>query len=201
MGFTIENGAGTPHPLKIDINNRAHVQAVSEEESLHSSELGNAYNLNTGYITFTGGANGTLGYFKNDEQDDFVIESIALGTGDEGTYTSSPYITIVRNPSGGDLITDASAGSMKQNRNFDSNNVLGTGTLFYKGKVSGTLTGGNDLGILQTSKGGRDFFTLNLIIPRGASIGVKLTNNASGGNITAYLAFVGYIKDPEGKDV
>lgn len=191
----IENGAGDGKKLKVDANNRAHVLAVTEPEALEAAEIGNAYNLNTGYTSYS--ANGTLIYMKNDEDKPFIIEAIAIGTGDGITYSDRPYITLVRNPTGGDLISDATAVSMNQNRNFGSNKSLASTTLVYKGKSGGTLTGGDDIAILETAKGGRDFFSINFILAKGSSLGVKITNNISSGSANIYAAIIGHVQGVE----
>jgi hypothetical protein len=194
----VEDGRGTGYTLRVDKNNRLHSQSVSESEQLHSAEKGDAYNVNTGLISFS--ANGTLLYIKNDEEKDMVIEAVAIGTFDGITYSDRPYITMVRNPTGGDLISDKSAVSMNQNRNFGSNKALGSTTLAYKGKSGGTLTGGDDIAILESSKGGRDFYTINFILQKGSSMGLKITNNISSGSANIYAAAIVYLKDPEGSD-
>jgi hypothetical protein len=193
----VNDGTGKGSALKIDGNNRAHTQSVTESEAIHSTELGDAYNLNTGLISITGDA--TLLYLKNNEDKDFVIEAIALGSFEGITHSDDPYITVVRNPNGGDLISDATTtGVMNQNRNFGSNKTLVAD--FYKGKVSGTVTGGNDIAILQATPGGRSFYTINFVLPKGSSVAVKLTANVSSGSANWYGALIGYLKDPEGKD-
>jgi hypothetical protein len=192
----LEDGTGKGNKQKVDANNRSHTQSVTESESLHSAEIGNAYNINTGNISLTG--DGTLIYLKNNEDKDLVVEAIAFGNDGQGTHSFSPRYTIVRNPTAGDLISDATAVDMNANRNFGSNKTLTADT--YKGKVSGTLTGGNDAVLLEGSDNGRDFFTINLILPKGSSIGIKYTANLASGTAGVYAAIVCYLKDPEGKD-
>ena len=118
----IEDGKGGGKSAQVDSSNRLRTHAVSETEALHSAEEGTAYNINTGLITITGDA--TLIYLKNNEENDFVINSVALGSFEGITHSDDPYITIVRNPTGGDLISDATAVSMNQNRNFGSSRTL-----------------------------------------------------------------------------
>jgi hypothetical protein len=192
----IDDGTGKGNSLKVDANNRAHTQAVTEEESLHSTELGDAYNINTGLISITG--NATLLYIKNNEDKDLVIEAIAIGSFEGITHSDDPYITVKRNITGGDVISDASAVSMNQNRNFGSNKLLTADA--YKGKVSGTATGGNDIAILQVTPGGRSFYSINFILPKGSSITVTLTANVTSGSVNYYAAAICFLKDPEGKD-
>lgn len=192
MSYTIlEDGKGSGNKAKIGSDNRLQVRSVSESEIIHNGELGNAYNFNTGLISITGDA--TLIYFKNNSNDNFIVESLALGSFEGITHSDDPYVTIIRNPTGGDLISDASAVEMNQNRSFSSSNEADC--LVYKGKSGGTITGGNDIAILQASSGGRSFFGLNFILGKGASIAVKLTANVSSGSANWYAALIGYYKD------
>ena len=75
----IENGAGDSKKLRINGRNEAMVFSVTESEAQASAELGDAYNINTGEITLTTSTSSALLYFKNDEDTDVIIESIAMG--------------------------------------------------------------------------------------------------------------------------
>ena len=186
-----DNGGGTASGWKIDKNNRGHTQSVNVDENLNATLNGDSYNINTGLISITGDA--TLIYIKNNEDTDLVIEALALGSFEGITHSDDPYITLVRNPTAGDLIGDGTAVSMNQNRNFGSKKTLTADA--YKGKVGGTLTGGDDVAILQATPGGRSFYTINFVLPRGGSMGVKLTANRSSGTANWYAAAVCYLKD------
>lgn len=187
----IEDGTGSGKKLKIGEDNRAQTRAITETESIHNGELGNAYNFNTGLITISGDA--TLMYVKNNSDNNLVITGIAIGSFSGITHSTSPYLTLVRNPTGGDLISDATAISMNQNRNFGSNQTASID--IYKGKVSGTLTGGNDIAILQVIPATRNILSLDLILPKGSSLGIKLTANVSSGSASYYCALISYFKD------
>ena len=188
----LNDGSGKGFSAKVDSNQRLHTQAVTETEAVHAAEIGDAYNLNTGLISITGDA--TLMYIKNNEDQDMVVEAIAIGDFEGITHSDDPYLTLVRNPTGGDLITDADvSGVMNQNRNFGSNKSLTAD--FYKGKVGGTLTSGDDIALLQVTPGGRSFFNISFILPKGASMGVKLTANVSSGSANMYGAFIVHLKD------
>lgn len=158
---------------------------------MHASEKGDAYNINTGLITVSGDA--TLVYFKNNEDEDVVVEAVAIGFFDGITHSDDPYLTLVRNPTGGDLISDATAVSMNQNRNFGSNKTLLCDA--YKGKNGGTLSGGSDIAFLQTTSGSRSFYNIEFILPRGTSMGIKMTTNASSGSAEVYAALIVYRKE------
>lgn len=191
----IEDGTGKGYEVKVNSENRMQTSAITEASSLHASENENAYNINSGQVSFTG--DGTLIYLQNNENKDLVVEAMAVGTDGGGTYTSSlrPFITILRNPTAGDLISDATAVSHNVNRNFGSSASLTAAA--YKGKQGGTITGGSEFGILQTSSIGRDFFTINIIIPKGSSIAIKTTNGLASGTAKIYCALIVYLKDSE----
>lgn len=192
----IQDGTGEGFYSRVDENNRMHTHAVTVTEVVHASEQGGAFNINTGQIPFTGA--GTLIYLRNDELRDFVIEAIALGNDGGATYTARPSITLIRNPTGGDLISDQTPVDMLQNRDFGSSKVFSSAA--YKGKSGGTVSGGDDIALLQASTAGRDFYTINLVLPVGKSIGVSYSASISSGSASIYAAIVGYLRDPAGQD-
>lgn len=193
----IDDGSGNGKSAKVNANKRLHIHAISELNEIYACDKGLAYNINTGLISIS--ANGTLLYFKNNETLDFIVSAIAIGSFEGITHSDDPYITIVRNPTGGDLISDASAVSMNQNRNFGSSLSL-SDSLAYKGKSSGTLTGGDDIAILQVTPGGRSYYSINMILPKGTSMGIKLTANVTTGSANYYAAIIGYLDEEAGKD-
>jgi len=191
MAEQIIDGSGSGSRATVGSDKRLQVRAISEDEEIHNAELGNTYNFNTGLISISGDA--TLIYLKNNSELNFILKSVAIGSFEGITHSDDPYLTLVRNPTGGDLITDATTISMNQNRNFGSSKVADVDV--YKGKVSGTITGGDDIAILQASAGGRSFYGVDFLLPKGASIAVKLTANVSSGSANWYAALIGYFKD------
>lgn len=188
----IENGAGDGKKLKINGRNEAEVFAVTESEAQYAAEQGDAYNINTGDIGVAGDA--TLLYFKNDEDREVILEAIAIGIRGS-TITDQATVTIVRNPTGGDLISDATAVDMNANRNFGSSKSLKTTSLAYKGKVSGTVTGGSDAAQFYMGNNSRLYASINFEIPKGSSIAIKIEGTTTGGN--AYGALILHVKDSE----
>jgi len=185
-----DNGNGTGKGLGINGRNEAQTFAVIETEAQDAAELGNAYNINTGDIGCAGDT--TLLYFKNDEGQDVIIEAIAVGIRGS-TITDQATVTVIKNPTAGNLITDATAVDMNQNRNFGSSKTLKTTTLAYKGKVSGTVTGGSDAAQFYMGNNSRLYAPINLEIPRGSSIALKVADTTTGGN--AYAALILHVKD------
>lgn len=191
MAEQIIDGTTGSARAKVGSDNRLQVRALSELEIIHNGELGNAYNFNTGKISVT--ADATLMYLKNNADEAFIIETIVFALYDGLTHTDFPDLIVVRNPTGGDLISDATAISMNQNRNFSSSKTADVNV--YKGKVGGTLTGGDNIAILQAAKTGRSTYPINMLLEKGASIGITLDLTVSGGSANCYCALIGYFKD------
>lgn len=191
----INDGTGSGNSAKVDSNKRMHTQAVTETEALHAAEIGEAFNINTGNISFT--AAGTLLYIKNNEDKELIIEAIAVGTG-TGTTSDIGEITVERNPTGGDLISDATAVDMNENRNFGSSSTL-TADIF-KGKSGGTSTGGDDIILFYHDSNGRLFGSIDLVVPKGQSIAVTYDPKLSSGTQKAYCAIICHLKDSASKD-
>jgi hypothetical protein len=191
----IVDGRGTGSKSRVDGNNRLHVQSVVEDEGVHSIEAGDAYNINTGNLSYS--AAGTMLYLLNNEDRNLVVQTLAVGIG-TGTVSDIPEITIIRNPTGGDLISDQTAVSINQNRNAGSTKTLSA--TVYSGKSSGTITGGNDWLYFYQNITGRLAASIDLFIPKGSSIAVKIDPKLSAGTVKAYAALVCYLKDPESSD-
>lgn len=192
MSTIIENGAqGASFKLRIDQSNRARTHAVTESEQLHAIEEGGGYNINSGYVNIS--ANGTLLYIKNNAEDDLVIDTLIIGAGLGVTHSDMPYIEIVQDITGGDLISDATAVEGLLNRNGGSNNILVGDT--FKGKSGGTATGGSSSGPFMINTTGRTVFPLNWILRRGNSLTIKITPNISSGSANYYAAAVVYVKE------
>jgi len=192
----VQDDTGSSYGLKVNANNEAHVFAVIETEIESAADKGIAYNLNSGEITGIASGDATLLYFKNDEEETYIIDAIALGLRGFTGISDMAMVTVVRNPTGGDLITDATGADIKSNTNFGSSNALEVGTSLYKGKNSGTVTGETHA-LIYAGNNSRTFATLVMEIPRGGSVAVKIESDATAGN--AYCAFIGHLKDPNRK--
>ena len=190
----IQDDTGTGKGMKINANNEAHVFAVIESEIESANDKGLAYNLNSGEVSGIASGDATLIYFKNDEEEIFVIDAIALGLRGFTGLTDMAQVTVIRNPDAGDLVTDATPVDMASNANFGSSNELEVGTLVFKGKNAGTITGGDDHALIYAGNNGRVFAILNMEVPRGGSVAVKVVSDATAG--TAYGALIGHLKDP-----
>ena len=65
MGFQIQDGTGSSRKAEINGNNRLLTQAISETEFDNATSNGNAFNINTEFLTITGATEIPLLYIKN----------------------------------------------------------------------------------------------------------------------------------------
>jgi hypothetical protein len=192
----IEDGTGKGNKLKINGRNEAVIFAVTESEAQAASELGDAYNINTGEETFAASTSSALLYFKNDEDTDIIVEAVALGFRNSTTTDDLLAVFVVRNPDAGTLFDAATAVDMNINRNHGSSKTLKTTTLAYKSTAQNqTLTGGDDELLIYASKAGRTFAPINLELPRGSAVGIRVDSASLA--TTCYAALIIHAKDSE----
>jgi hypothetical protein len=195
----IEDGGGKNGHARTTASQQLTTFSISESELVAATGAGKAFNINTGTIALTGTGTSAILYFKNDEspvsgESDYVVTAIAVGVGTRSaTITDAAVITVLRNPAAGTIIDNATNVDMKSNANFGSSNTLGATTLAYKGATGYTLTGGTEHALLYMTDG-RLFADLDIVIPRGAAIGITIDLNTSGG-ANVYCALIGYRKD------
>ena len=198
MSITIKNG-DSGDIAAVNTKKRLTTQSVTTSETQDATQNGHSYNINTGIIGLTSSTESGVIYFKNDEspingQSDFVVDSIAIGIDNQGTQTGACKITIVRNPTGGTLISGATAVDINQNRNFGSSNALNSTTLAYKGAEGNTVTGGDDFAIFYQNVGTRGFYIIDIELPKGSSMAVKIDTQTTSGTTNLYCALIGHRK-------
>jgi hypothetical protein len=192
----IENGVGNGNKLQVNGRNEAKVFAITETEDQSAAELGDAYNINTGEETFASSTSSAILYYKNDEDTDVVIEAVALGFKNSTTTDSHLAVYVVRNPTAGTLISAATDVDMNGNRNHGSSKTQKTTSLAYKSTAQNqTFTDGDDIILLYASTEGRLFAPINLEIPRGSSIGIRVESASLA--TTCYAALIMHLKDAE----
>lgn len=193
--MTVTRDPTTQVGQKVDNNQSSHVYAVTESQFTTAVLHDNAYNINTGVITgLTGTAGHSMLYFKNDEspsdgESRIVIDAFALWTGTRtATVTDDPIWTILRNPDGGDIISDATAVSINSNSDFGGNATLASTSLAYKGKNTGTVTATQGTHAIIAGAG-RVFASVPIVLHRGSSVGISVDINTSGA-CSAYAAII-----------
>jgi len=194
MAEQIRDGAGGRHLQRVDKNFRAHTFSITEPELVDANRQGDAYNVNTGFITLTDAVDTPVIYLKNNEDKQIVIEAIVVGlfnsTG--GSSTADVYATFIRNPTAGTIISGATNVDINSNRNFGSANTLLADT--YKGATGDTMTDGMDHILVRASANSRSFVGISEILPKGTTIGVKIKPPTSNTSMVCYVALILYLE-------
>lgn len=174
----IDDGTGTGFGAKVDSKNRLSTRSITVSEPQQQTKEGNSYNINTAVINLSSGSESALLFIKNNEDFDLVLEKlfVSLGKSTAGLSTENVKVTIVRNPSTGTLISGG-VDIEKVNRNFGSSNELTAET--KKGAEASTLTDGADIADILAQDGNEVIVDIDLSIPKGSSIGVKITPKAA----------------------
>jgi hypothetical protein len=191
----IEDGTGKGYRSKVDKFNRVHTDTVQVTRNQDAVIKGLAFNINTGQITLTDAADTPVLYVKNNEDFDLFISHIAIGIGEsDGTAALEYPVTVVRNPTLGTIITSTPTNvDINRNRNFGSNRTLTVDA--YKGATGDTMTNGDDLALLFANQNARLFASIDLALPKGTSIGVKIDPGASNTSVAVYAALICYLDD------
>jgi len=192
MSVTLKDGS-SGNIARVDDKKRLRTKAVTESESLDATHGSRAYNINTGTISLTSSTVSGILYFKNNENESFILEALAVGVGGAGTTTESSVITLIRNPTTGTLISGASAVAMNQNRNFGTSNTL-SDSLAYKGVEGSTVTDGDAIAQFFQGAGGRLFAGINFELQKGNSLAITIDTNTSSGTTIVYAALIGYLE-------
>lgn len=187
MSTSIKDG-NNGYIAQVDAQYRIRTFATTEAEETYESFNGNSYNINTGAITLTSANESSVLYIKNNESFPLVISKLFYLIGNSTGGTGDMDITVVRNPTGGTLISNAVAVDINQNRNFGSSNTLDV--LAYKGVEGDTCTGGNDIifSIFNQSATRAALDVGTIIIPKGSSIAVQVDPGASNTSLRVAIA-------------
>jgi hypothetical protein len=201
MAEQIIDGTGKGSRLKVNQNNMATVFSVSETENQQATREGNSYNINTGIIGLTSTTESGVLYFTNDEspvngESSFIVDELEIGIDNLGTQAGACIITVVRNPT---AVSFSTAVDINQNRNFGSSNTLSATSFAYKGLEGGTVTGGSNIDILFQNAGTRERHLVDMEIPKGSSIAVKIDTQTTAGTTSVYCKIIGHRVD--GKNI
>jgi hypothetical protein len=198
--IAIKDGA-TGYVAKVDQNRRLHTATVSEPQADHAADTGieQRYNINTGDITLTNATKTTVLYVKNTGTDDFVIKAFIYNAGNSTSGTGDVKWEVIRNPTAGDIITNANNVEVgvdaSANQNFGSSNTM-TG-LFYKGATGETAVSGGAVTISTRSASitGRTVVDLGaVVLPKGTSVAVDYTPPTSNTSQKIQVALACYVQ-------
>ena len=171
----IENGAGDGTKARVFTgSNRLAVQSVTRSALGDSIDRAATWNVGTGPITLTTATQSAVMYLKNNGAVTIEIDLYVLLTGPSTGGTGRALISVVRNPTGGTIVTGALPVSDKVQMNFGSN--AQPSATIYKGAEGNTLTG-FDSEFRSQMGVGPDRLLLPVItqLTEGSSIGVRYT--------------------------
>jgi hypothetical protein len=189
----INDGTGNGSSAKVDSNNNLHVFAITETETDHASDTGNKYNLNTDDINLTSANESACFYLKNNEEDTIVITSFIYSLGTSTGGSGDFKVNIYRNPTAGDIITNAVAMGANSNMNFGSERTMLIDV--YKGAEAATQSGGSLAITSRIAGSGRSVIALGAVdLPKGASISVTVTPPGSNTSVDVQVAASCYLK-------
>ena len=201
MGFSILDGTGKGNEAGVDDRNRMLVAALTETESNNATTQGIKYNINTGDITLTNAVKTSVLYIKNDDNRDLVIDALIYNLGSSNSGSLDCVIDVVRNPTAGDIITNANDVAIGPNENanlnFGSSNTLEA--MMYKGATGETALSGGGVVITtrNPSPSGRIFISPGggFILPKGTSLGIDFTPSTGNTSQTVQFALNVHIRD------
>lgn len=194
MSMQIQDGTGSGYRAQVTDGNKLLTQSVTESQADHHSEVGKRFNINTGDITLTGNATtSAVLYFKNNEDQDFHVTIVVFNLGNSTGGTGDTLIELIKNPTAGTIVSNAVAVSVNSNFNFGS--ALDLSATAYKGAEGYTLTDGTVFASTRSASNGRIALTLgDIIIPKGSSIGIKYTTQASNSSQKCQFAISGFLQ-------
>ncbi len=186
------------------INERRNRIVTRDMRLLDALDQSTIYTLNTGLIALTGTGTSALFYFKNNSSpsegsDQIYVDSIRVGMGPKsGSKSDDAVFTIIRNPTGGDIISDATALDSNSNHNFDSSDTMASEVNTFKGKDGGTMTGGTTHDTAYLADSSTTILPVTVLLEVGNSIGVSIDLNTSGaGGSNVYVSMVCHRRNEE----
>ncbi len=193
MATTIQDGTGTKIKVKINQENRLLTQTISESEFDSAIGKGEAYNINTEFITITGSSEVPLLYIKSTDDRDLVLNAWFIGTdANSGTATRLNLLRVYKNPTSGTIISSGTDVT-PVNRNFGSTNEFNG--VAKKGGNGFTVSGYEPTSVLYQTQGNqqRNFGTVQLVLTKGSSVVVTyqqygLTSNDVYTGFQVYLS-------------
>lgn len=171
----IIDGKGSGKRAQVNSLNRIVTETVTFDREDDAISQGVGYQLTSGQVNYTsGGTPAGVFYMKNVEDVDVVLDRVVFMVGTPTGATGDWFHRIIRNPTGGTLITNAVPAGVS-NSNHGSANVLNGGDFIYKGTESDTITGGTGVPLPVQTQSNRILFPIGRRIPKNSSFAVEVT--------------------------
>jgi hypothetical protein len=201
MSISILDGLGSGREAGVDQRNRMIGAVLSETESNYHTTLGLKYNVNTGDIVLNSAAKVTTLYFKNNDNRDVVIDNLVYNLGSNSGGSGDILIDVIRNPTQGDIITNANnvavGTGIEANLNYGSSLFLDAD--IYKGAAGETpVTDGlENVLTRRSSPSGAIFISPGggIILPKGNAVAFNFTPAAGTLSQTVQFVLNVYVKE------
>lgn len=186
----IQDGKGSGKFAQVDSRNRLQAKCVAVSAGEAATTDGDSFNINTDWITLTNANETPVLYLKNTGTINIHISAIAAGLSPStgGSSSEIPSIKIIKNPTGGTIVSGAVAAPIISNRNFGS--VVELAADVYKGGTGSSMTGGTDHIVIGQASNGRVFAGIDELIPPNKSIGVTITPQTGTTSQKVYAALI-----------
>ena len=198
MSEIILDGTGSGFTSKVNKNNRFYVDAVQRARTEEASIEGDSYNINTGVINLTSANKSAVLYIKNNEETKrLVITSLFYLIGNSTGGSGDVLITVLRNPTAGTIVSNATTVEMNANRNFSSSRTLVADV--YKGAEGSTHTDGDKAieSIFNQAPTRAVLSVGHIILGRGSSLGIDITPATGNTSLDVEFALACHLEDPE----
>lgn len=185
----IADGSGGGYKAKVNEFNQIATKGVVSTLENFAGTMGYTFNVNTGDVSLTTANTSAVAYLKNNGSDDIYISAIGYLIGNSTGGTGDLKAEVIRNPTGGTIVSNAVNCDIVQNKNFGSSRLLDADC--FKGAEGNTLTGGDIAYESLLNSAGKQYTiaTGRVIIPRGSCIGVNITPQASNTSMTVQVFF------------
>lgn len=201
MSISILDGLGTGREVGVDSRNRMLASVLSESESNYHTTIGLKYNVNTGDITLSNATKFTALYFKNNDNRDVVIDNLIYNLGTNTGGSGDILIDVIRNPTVGDIITNANdvavGTGIEANLNYGSSLFLDAD--IYKGAQGETVVSDGLENVLtrRNATSGAIFISPGggLILPKGNSVAFNFTPAVGTSAQVVQFVMNVYVKD------
>lgn len=168
----LEDSTGTGNGAKVDSKNRLHVKSVSTTEPQEQTKQGNSFDIDSALIALTSANPSGVFFIKNNEDVDFVLETLFFNFGPSTGGAGVLLIEVLRNPTVGTLISGGTD-IEKRNRNFGSSSTLNADA--KGGAEADTVTNGDRFFDILESPSKQFPIPVDITIPKGSSIAVRIT--------------------------
>lgn len=193
----IRDGAGSGRVAKVNNSQRLLTDARTRTHPENASLEGRYFNVNTGILQLTSANKSGVFYIKNTGTKDIIVDSFFYLLGGSTGGSGDMIISVLKNPTTGTVITNATNCEIVENRNFASTKPLDADT--YKGTEGSTFTDGDKIieSIINTSSTAQRITipTGGLILQKSNSVGIDITPGTGNTALSCEFAAAVYIRE------